>query len=963
MAAHYGRLTDFDRGVEEWVTYIERLEQYFAANEIADNGKKRAILLSACGAATYRLIRTLVSPSKPGEKSFTEIVKLVSDHHNPKPSAIMQRFKFNCRMRGSNESVAEYVTSLRQLAEHCEYGQFLDDILRDRIVCGINDAQTQRRLLGEAGLTLKGAFEIALAMESATKSCAELQSTSTQFLDTETQSISQPVPQPVHRLQGKPGTDKTGECFRCGGNHMATTCWARTELDTGASMTLISKKTLDKLWPRETRPKLRSTSTRLRTYTGESLEVLGIAVVDVVYRDQQAKLKLVVVKQDGPCLLGRDWLKAIKFDVSFIPAVTASVSNIQQLLNVHATLFEEKLGLFKAVVAKLLLNLIAHIMDDGSERPVGYASRSLSQAEKGYSQLDKEALAIVFGVTKFNSYLYGCPFTIYSDHKPLMYLFGEHKGIPTMASARVLRWAVTLSAYQYSIRYKPGSEVCHADALSRLPIPSSDTDCIPGSIIGLIDFMSSTPMSSELVKKHTQRDPVLSRVCQFVLKGWTEKKLGEPFFPYESRKYEFSVQDGVLLWGSRIVVPPRMRSCVLDELHETHQGIVKMKGLARGYVWWPGMDSDIEKLVKSCNTCQVIRHFPPTAPLHPWEWPKQPWSRLHADFAGPFQGHMFLLLVDACSKWLDVHVMKSISSSAIIEKLRSIFAIHGLPDKLVTDNGPAFISSEFKTFMDYNGIVHIRSAPYHPSTNGLAERAVQTLKDGLRCIKDGTIETRLARFLSKYRLTPHSTTGLSPSEMLLGRCPRSRLDLMNPDLTQKVLSNQLQQKCTHDNSKQARSFKVGEEVYVRSFNNINHWIPGSILATTGPLSYKISLANGVVIKRHVDHVKARYSRDQSFQVPASIPHSEIAVRSQDQTNLEPVNLPAEAIENAGDLDPELHHDSRVRAPEAPAEHSEEIEVPDATTLTEQPLRRSTRIRHPPIRYGTELCVNFEEGEM
>ena len=228
MAAHYGRLTEFDRGVEEWVTYIERLEQYFAANEITDNGKKRAILLSACGAATYRLIRTLVSPSKPGEKSFTEIVKLVSDHHNPKPSAIMQRFKFNCLIRGSNESVAEYVTSLRQLAEHCEYGQFLDDMLRDRIVCGINDAQTQRRLLGEAGLTLKGAFEIALAMESATKSCAELQSTNTQFLDAETQSISQPVPQPVHRLQGKPGTDKTGECFICGGNHMATTCWART---------------------------------------------------------------------------------------------------------------------------------------------------------------------------------------------------------------------------------------------------------------------------------------------------------------------------------------------------------------------------------------------------------------------------------------------------------------------------------------------------------------------------------------------------------------------------------------------------------------------------------------------------------------------------------------------------------------------------------------------------------------
>ena len=192
-------------------------------------------------------------------------------------------------------------------------------------------------------------------------------------------------------------------------------------------------------------------------------------------------------------------------------------------------------------------------MDDGSERPVGYASRTLSQAEKGYTQLDKEAFSIVFGVTKFHSYLYGRSFIIYSDHKPLMYLFGEHKGILTMVSARVLRWAVTLSAYPYSIRYKPGSEVSHADALSRLPKPPSEMDFVPGTIIGLIDFMSSTPLSADLVRKHTQRDPVLSRVCQFTLKRWTEKKQGEPFIPYECRKNELSVQDGVLLWGLELL--------------------------------------------------------------------------------------------------------------------------------------------------------------------------------------------------------------------------------------------------------------------------------------------------------------------------------------------------------------------------------------------------------------------------
>ena len=105
-----------------------------------------------------------------------------------------------------------------------------------------------------------------------------------------------------------------------------------------------------------------------------------------------------------------------------------------------------------------------------------------------------------------------------------------------------------------------------------------------------------------------------------------------------------------------------MRQCVLDELHESHPGIAKMKSLARHYVWWPKMDADIEQVIRVCDTCQSTRALPAVAPLHLWEWPQQPWSRLHADFAGPFQGRMFLIVVDACTKWLEVHTMKSITS-------------------------------------------------------------------------------------------------------------------------------------------------------------------------------------------------------------------------------------------------------------------------------------------------------------
>ena len=205
-----------------------------------------------------------------------------------------------------------------------------------------------------------------------------------------------------------------------------------------------------------------------------------------------------------------------------------------------------------------------------------------------------------------------------------------------------------------------------------------------------------------------------------------------------------------------------------------------------------------------------------------------------------------------------------------------IFATHGLPHKLVTDNGPAFISHEFKTFMDMNGIVHIRSALYHPSTNGLAERAVHTFKEGMKHLKEGSLKTHMARFLSKYRLTPHSTTGLSPCEMLLGHRPRSRLDLMHPDLVERVQSNQLKQKSRHDHCISVCSFKEGDTVYVCSFNNVNHWIPGHIVVVTGPLSYKIQMSDGLIIRRHVDHIKIRHSEDRHVCVASRSPRNHLA---------------------------------------------------------------------------------------
>ena len=212
MAAIHGTMSTFDPTLEDWGSYTERLQQYFTANDVAE-GKQKAILLSGCGVATYRLIKNLTAPDKPTDKTFAQLVQLVGEHHNPKPSVIVEHFRFNMRTRQQGESVATFIAELRHLTRYCNFGDSLKDMLRDRLVCGIENGPIQRRLLAEPSLTLDKAIKIALAMESADRNAKDLQK-----------------PLAVHVLKNQspsrvPGrSSQTDECYRCGGAHLATDC-------------------------------------------------------------------------------------------------------------------------------------------------------------------------------------------------------------------------------------------------------------------------------------------------------------------------------------------------------------------------------------------------------------------------------------------------------------------------------------------------------------------------------------------------------------------------------------------------------------------------------------------------------------------------------------------------------------------------------------------------------------------
>ena len=203
--------------------------------------------------------------------------------------------------------------------------------------------------------------------------------------------------------------------------------------------------------------------------------------------------------------------------------------------------------------------------------------------------------------------------------------------------------------------------------------------------------------------------------------------------------------------------------------------------------------------------------------------------------------------------------VKPATTTSTISHLRSIFAIHGLPEMLVTDNASIFTSEEFKLFTKQNGIRHVTSAPYHPASNGLAERAVQTFKKFMKKTSGDSVNTRVSRFLFQYRITPHSTTGISPAELLLGRRPRSHLDLMLPDISSQVHQKQQTQKVNHDKHSRLRTFQIGDNVQIQDFPTGTGWLPGVITKASGPLSFRVRLQDGRTVHRHVDHILLKQS--------------------------------------------------------------------------------------------------------
>jgi len=374
-----------------------------------------------------------------------------------------------------------------------------------------------------------------------------------------------------------------------------------------------------------------------------------------------------------------------------------------------------------------------------------------------------------------------------------------------------------LASYDYDIIYKPGKSFAHADFLSRslLPVNHPPEEIVPAGV-HLLEAKDLETLSSRDIAAATQRDRILRQVLRWTQQGWPES-VDDAFRPYWTKRNDMTVVPNCLLWNN-VVFPQELQSQVLALIHVTHLGENYSKATARAIEWWPNVDSDVADTVKVCQTCQQALNSPPKRVVTPWPRAQSPWERVHLDYAGPIKGKYFLLGVDSFSSWPIVKLVTNLTAETLITHVRYMFSEYGKHHVIFTDNGRQFVSGAFEDFLRENGVRHLKTPPWHPASNGVIERTVQTFKRLLSKFQCGDVHAPLARVLYSMRTSPSSRNGKTPAESL-GRPFRTHLTQLHPEFDLSLEAAQ-----------HVSALRPGECAWILKYTtNSAKWIPGVII--------------------------------------------------------------------------------------------------------------------------------------
>ncbi len=509
----------------------------------------------------------------------------------------------------------------------------------------------------------------------------------------------------------------------------------------------------------------------------------------------------------------------------------------------------------------------ATLLQEG--RPVVYASKSLSMSEQNWAQIEKEMYAITFGCERFHQYLYGRHVTVVTDHKPLESIFKK----PLAAvPARLQRLMLRLQKYQISVVHQAGKDIPVADTLSRKYMQCSDSSIGDSADVQVHTVMSSLPVSDQKldeIRRETEADPQMQELQQLILDGWPDKRQQCPITTREfwNHRDELTVSDKLILKGEHIVMPPTLRAEMLTKIHLGHMGMEKCKDRARDVMFWPGMCAQIDQTVANCHVCLENRRSNTKEPMIPHQTPTRPWQVVGTDLF-QWNNDVYLVVVDYYSRYPEMTRLTTTTSAMVINKMKSFFARHGIPEKVVSDNGPQYASAEFARFAAEWSFQHVTSSPLYPQSNGLAEKYVHIMKRLLTKAKADASDPYLC--LLEYRNTPIDGIA-SPAQLLMSRRQRSLLpatttqlqpQTQNPARVQQRLhENKVKQKTYYDrNTATLPPLVKGESVRIQRQNG--QWKPAIVTGLAGTRSYNVHTEDGGDYTRNRRHLMQTGERHQ-----------------------------------------------------------------------------------------------------
>lgn len=581
----------------------------------------------------------------------------------------------------------------------------------------------------------------------------------------------------------------------------------------------------------------------------------------------------------------------------WLPAHAKVLSQIKNLISTAPVLgiFDENKEI--TVQADASKNgLGACLMQEG--RPIAYASRSLTDAEKRYAQIEKELLGIVFACRKFHFYIYGKDITLQTDHKPLEGIF--KKDIGDIPSVRLQNMRMKLLRYKLQIVHVPGKLMHVADLLSRSFSPNHieyEDEVNVRDVIHTVNMSDEKKLRFQLC---TENDEVLREVKRFCLEGWPRNKrsIPEAFGSYYKIRGDIYLDDKLLFFGDRVIVPLELRAETLKLIHEGHQGIVKTKLRAKSLVYWPGINNDIEVVVSNCRTCEKFRRANQKEFMIPHPIPERPFQKVGADIA-EHGAKQFLIAVDYFSKWLEIVPIAHKHSGEVIKKFKEIFATHGIPEVVMADNMP-FASFELKQFAKNWDFKITTSSPTYQQSNGQAEKAVHIAKSMIKKSVEENTDFHIP--LLEYRNTPIPGIGFSPAQILMSRVCRSKLpikdELLKPRAlkgVKEILEKLKAKSCKYydRNARQRESIVPGDEVVVKRGKT---WEPAKVINKANtPRSLIIETDGGQTLRRNMIHLRKSKrvprveSKFETVPMSAGIPKEETVAVREDNKPTPPSN--------------------------------------------------------------------------